>query len=73
MKYFDHIYLPEQVIPALGVSPVQLLIEEFKNIQQESLEYQKPNYSLENLLSNLNNYYLENEEKQAHSGSSSKS
>ena len=65
MKYFDHIYLPEQVIPALGVSPVQLLIEEFKKIQQESIKCQKPNYFLETLLSHLNNSYLENKKKQA--------
>ncbi len=65
MNYFDHIYLPEQVIPAPGVSPVKLLIEELKKIRQESIKSQKPNYFLENLLSNLNNSYLENEEKQA--------
>lgn len=64
MKYFDHIYLPEQV-PAPGLPPMQQLVGELMKIRQDASERQLPDYFLNNLLSRLNSSYLENKEKQA--------
>lgn len=65
MKIFNHINLPEQFCPPLGMSPLQQLVEELKNIQKEANEKQQPNYFLDNLFNRLNDSYLEHKEKQA--------
>ena len=64
MKYFDHINLPEQIVPAPGLSPMQQLVEELIKIRQNASERQQPDYFLDSLLNRLNNSFLENKEKQ---------
>jgi hypothetical protein len=65
MKYFDHIYLPEQIVPAPGLSPMQQLVEELMKIRQDASQRLQPDYFLDSLFIRLNRSYLENKEKQA--------
>ena len=64
MKYFDHINLPEQIVPAPGFPPMQQLVEGLKKVRQDAIDSHRPNYFLDKLLSRLNDSYLENKEKQ---------
>ena len=58
MKYFEHIDIPEQVIPALGIQTTGLL-RELTKAHEES-----PEYALGKVLENLKSSYLNNEKKQ---------
>jgi hypothetical protein len=65
MKYFEHINLPEQIVPAPGLPLMQQLVEELMKIRQDANDSQRPDYFLDNLLNRLNDSFLENREKQA--------
>jgi hypothetical protein len=65
MKFFDHLYIPEQIVPVPGLSPMQQLVEELMKIRQDARERQQPDYFLDNLLNRLNDSFLKNKEKQA--------
>lgn len=58
MKYFDHIYIPEQVILALGIQTSGLLRELYK------VHDEKPDYALGKVLEILKSSYLNDEKKQ---------
>ena len=57
MKYFEHLYIPEQVIPALGIQ-TSGLVRKLINHQRKAQDY-----VLEKILGTLGTQYLENEEK----------